>query len=125
MNKCMLWLAMALLLVGLAAASAFAQTTTLGPDCTLEWDAYTQLPDSPAASFKLYIQKNGVQLPNVTGIPISSISITCKAAGVVTAGTYVANLHAVAADGTESDPSNGITWMVKVKPSKPINFRVR
>lgn len=122
MKKLYLYLMLFVVLCGLAVASAFAQTPTVNQNCTILWDAYV---DPLAATLKLYITKDGVSIPAVTNIPKTSTSLTCKAAGITQSGIYKANLHAVDAAGTESDPSNGITFQVVVKASAPTGLKVQ
>lgn len=81
-----------------------AQTVpmTVGANCKFTWTANTE-PDMK--EYKLRLQRGGVQMPDVT-IPFPATEITCKAAGVQSDGSWLANLHAVNAIGNMSGPSN-------------------
>jgi hypothetical protein len=125
-----------LLAFGFLLVASLAQTQTIpttGLGCNFTWDPYVNDPANlAAASFKLYLIKDNVQQPAKTGIPLNATvliagspkpGISCKDAGVTSVGTWKANLHAVDAGGTESGPSNGLNWMIKLI-GPPQNFQV-
>lgn len=102
-----------------------AQTIpNLGPGCTFSWE-----PNAPAENiikYKLYLTRDGVsQLPSFILAPATSI--TCKDAGVTTAGLWRANVHAINNAGQESGPSNGVAFNLAIPapmPSPPKGLRM-
>jgi hypothetical protein len=100
----------------------FAQTLpTLGPGCTFAWDANTE---TDLNNYKLYLTRDGAQMPAAI-IPVPQTSITCQAAGVTTEGTWRANVHAVNKAGQESEPSNGLAFVLALPkpPAAPTRLR--
>jgi hypothetical protein len=102
-------------------ATVEAQTpVTLGPNCQYAW---TASPESDVTKYHLYLKKDGVQMPSVF-IQVPATKVTCKEAGVISDGVWVANVHAINSAGNESEQSNTVTFTENTKaPAAPVGFR--
>jgi hypothetical protein len=98
---------------------------TLGPGCTLRWDAYvTPDPAKPVLGMRLRLTRDGKDMPYVD-MPPGTTSITCTKAGVTTKGLWGATVYAFF-HGEDSLPSNTVYWHLdKVAPGTSKNLRIK
>jgi hypothetical protein len=100
----------------LIASTGFAQTATVGKDCTVSWAANTE-PD--LASYRVYgtlTPAGGVAVVKTLDILKPSTSTTCAALGLQTGGILSVQIDAVDQLGNRSAKTIPVTATQDVSP---------